>query len=124
MALFERRAPRAAKGRGSSEARAAIREQNLAARLHKHGKAYFQVITTPGIEPTNNRAERAIRFVVIDRRVTQGTRSETGRHCCERIRTTIATCEQQGRSVFASLLESVEAHLRGVPPPSLLPSGS
>lgn len=97
--------------------------QNLAKRFYKHGEAYFQFITTPGIEPTNNLAEQAIRFVVIDRRITQGTRSETGRRWCERIWTTIATCAQQGRSVFAFLFESVQSHLRGAPPPSLLPSG-
>jgi transposase len=97
--------------------------QNLAKRFHKHGEAYFQFITTPGIEPTNNLAEQAIRFVVIDRRITQGTRGETGRRWCERIWTTIATCAQQGRSVFKFLLESVESHLRGALPPSLMPSG-
>jgi transposase len=98
--------------------------QNLAKRFREHGDAYFQFITTPGIEPTNNLAEQAIRFVVIDRRITQGTRSETGRRWCERIWTTIATCAQQDRSVFEFLLESVESYLRGVPPPSLLPSGT
>ena len=98
--------------------------QNLAKRFHRHGEAYFQFITTPGIEPTNNLAEQAVRFVVIDRRITQGTRSETGRRWCERIWTTIATCSQQGRSVFEFLLASVESHLRGAPPPSLLPSGT
>ncbi|MCP3884939.1 MAG: transposase [Propionibacteriaceae bacterium] len=72
--------------------------RNLANRFHKHGEAYFQFITRPGVEPTNNLAEQAIRFVVIDRRSTQGTRSETGRRWCERIWTTIATCAQQGRS--------------------------
>jgi transposase len=98
--------------------------QNLAKRFHKHGEAYFRFITTPGIEPTNNLAEQAIRFVVIDRRITQGTRSETGRRWCERIWTAIATCTQQTRSVFEFLLQSVESHLRGAPPPSLLPSGT
>lgn len=98
--------------------------QNLAKRFHKHGEAYFQFITTPGIEPTNNLAEQAIRFVVIDRRITQGTRSETGRRWCERIWTTIATCAQQGRSVFGFLLKSIESHLCGAPPPSLLPSST
>ncbi len=98
--------------------------RNLAKRFQKHGEAYFQFITTPGIEPTNNLAEQAIRFVVIDRRITQGTRSETGRRWCERIWTSIATCAQQGRSVFEFLLQSVESHLCGVPPPFLLPSGS
>ena len=34
---------------------------------------YFRFITTPGVEPTNDLAEQAIRFVVIDRRITQGT---------------------------------------------------
>ena len=84
--------------------------QNMAKRFHKHGEAYFRFITTPGIEPTNNLAEQAIRFVVIDRRITQGTRSETGRRWCERIWTVIATCAQQGRSVFQFLLDSIHVH--------------
>jgi len=39
--------------------------QNLANRFRKHGDAYFRFITTPGIGPTNNLAEQAIRFVGI-----------------------------------------------------------
>jgi transposase len=97
--------------------------QNLAKRFREHGEAYFRFITTPGIEPTNNLAEQAIRFVVIDRRITMGTRSDTGRRWCERIWTTIATCAQQGRSVFKFLLDSVHAYFNGGSPPSLLPSG-
>ena len=97
--------------------------RNLAKRFRKYGEAYFRFITTPGIEPTNNLAEQAIRFVVIDRRITQGTRSEKGRRWCERIWTVIATCAQQGRSAFQFLFDSVQAHLSGTAPPSLLPSG-
>jgi transposase len=96
---------------------------NLAKRFRKHGAAYFRFVTTPGIEPTNNLAEQAIRFVVIDRRITQGTRSEKGRRWCERIWTVIATCAQQGRAAFQFLLDSVQAHLSGTSPSSLLPSG-
>jgi len=95
----------------------------LAKRFREHGEAYFRFITTPGIEPTNNLAEQAIRFVVIDRRITLGTRSETGRRWCERIWTTIATCVQQGRSVFKFLLDSIHAYIGGGLSPSLLPSG-
>ncbi|MBN1508434.1 MAG: IS66 family transposase [Sedimentisphaerales bacterium] len=95
--------------------------RNLADRFRKHGNAYFRFITTPGIEPTNNLAEQAIRFVVIDRRVTQGTRSEHGRQWCERIWTVIATCTQQGRSVFEYLRAAITAHLRGQSIPSLIP---
>jgi len=97
--------------------------QNLAKRFRQNGEAYFRFITTPGIEPTNNLAEQAIRFVVIDRHITQGTRSEKGRRWCERIWTVIATCAQQGREVFQFLLDSVQAHFCGTSPPSLMPSG-
>jgi transposase len=97
--------------------------RNLAKRFRENGEAYFRFITTPGIGPTNNLAEQAIRFVVIDRHITQGTRSEKGRRWCERIWTVIATCAQQGRAVFQFLLDSVQAYLSGASPPSLLPSG-
>jgi transposase len=94
--------------------------ENMAKRLQAHGDAYFQFITTPGLEPTNNLAEQAIRFVVIDRRITQGTRSEGGQRWCERIWTVIATCCQRGRSVFEFLSQAVEAFFHKQPSPSLL----
>ena len=94
--------------------------QNMADRFRQHGKAYFQFITTPNIEPTNNLAEQAIRFVVIDRRVTQGTRGEMGRRWCERIWTVMATCAQQKRSAFDFLNQAVQAHFNRQPAPSLI----
>ncbi len=96
--------------------------RNLAKRLEKHGESYFRFMTTPGVEPTNNLAEQAIRFVVIDRLVTQGTRSEAGNRWCERIWTVIATCAQQGHSVFEYLYAAVQAHFQGAEAPSLLAS--
>ncbi len=94
--------------------------RNMADRFRKHGDAYFRFITTPGLEPTNNLAEQAIRFVVIDRRVTQGTRSRAGQRWCERIWTATATCAQQSRSVFDFIERAVHAHFTGRPAPSLL----
>lgn len=104
--------------KGKEEKRPA---QNMAKRFRKHGKAYFEFITTPGIEPTNNLAEQAIRFVVIDRHITQGTRSPKGRRSNERLWTVIATCALQGRSAFNFILESVRAYFHDKPSPSLLP---
>ncbi len=97
--------------------------QNLANRFRLHGEAYFRFITTPGVEPTNNLAEQAIRFVVIDRRITQGTRSQRGQRWCERIWTAIATCAQQQRSVFEYLRDAVTAHFNDQPIPSLIRAG-
>jgi transposase len=93
--------------------------RNLAKRFTAYGESYFRFVTTPGLEPTNNAAEQAIRFVVIDRHITQGTRSEAGRQWCERIWTVLATCTQQGRSVFDYLYEAVQASFHGQPAPSL-----
>ena len=94
--------------------------RNLALRLQRHGEAYFQFITTPQIEPTNNLAEQAIRFVVIDRRITQGTRGPAGRRWCERIWTVLATCAQQRRSAFDFLYAAVRAVFHHQPVPMLL----
>ena len=94
--------------------------RRLAERMLKHGASYFRFVTTPGVEPTNNLAEQAIRFVVIDRLITQGTRSATGQRWCERIWTVIATCAQQGRSVYEFLCAAVEQWFAAQPGPSLL----
>ena len=52
--------------------------QNIAKRFRTHGDAYFTFLNTPGIEPTNNGPERQIRFLAIDRKITQGTRGVAG----------------------------------------------
>jgi transposase len=82
--------------------------------------AYFTFLTTPNVEPTNNRTERALRPIVIDRRITQGTRGERGRRWCERAWTVLATCAQQGRSAFAFLCQAIAAYFHRQPAPSLL----
>jgi transposase len=94
--------------------------RNMAERFRKHGAAFFRFITTPGLDPTNNAAEQALRFVVIDRVVTQGTRSPRGRTACERFWTVLATCQLQGRSAFDFIREAVRADVHHRPAPSLL----
>ncbi len=94
--------------------------QNIANRFRKHGKHYFRFLETDGVEPTNNAMEQRFRFVVIDRKITQGTRGETGRRWCERIWTMLATCAQQGRSSFEFLHQTIGASFTGQTPPSLM----
>ena len=94
--------------------------QNLAKRFRQHGESYLRFITTPGIEPTNNLAEQAIRFVVIDRKITQGSRSESGQTWLERIWTVTSTCAQTGRSAFEFITDAVIANFTSQPAPSLL----
>jgi transposase len=76
----------------------------------KAAENYFRFLTEPEVEPTNNGTERQIRPVVIDRRITQGTRGDAGMRWCERIWTMLATCKKQERNVFDFIHESVIAH--------------
>lgn len=94
--------------------------KNIGKRFARHADSYFQFLTTPGIELTNNLAEQAIRFVAIHRRMTQGTQGEAGQRWCERIFTAITTCQQQDRSVFDFIYRAVKAYFQNAPPPSLL----
>ena len=98
--------------------------RNLAKRFQEHGDSYFRFLTEPAVEPTNNLAEQALRFVAIHRRMTQGTRGARGQAWCERFWTVATTCTQQSRSVFDFLLEAVQAFLCGAASPSLRPAPS
>ncbi len=82
---------------------------------------YFRFLTMPGIEPTNNQTEQAIRHVVVDRHITQGSRGSRGQRWRERVWTVLATCRQQGRRVFEFCCTPINAHLWREPAPSLLP---
>lgn len=93
---------------------------NMAKRFEKHGAAYLQFITTPDVDPTNNNAEQAIRFVVMDRHITQGTRSRRGRRICERLWTVMATCSMQKRSPFRWICDAIGSYISKKPIPSLL----
>jgi transposase len=94
---------------------------NLRRRFKCHAKNFFTFVTTPGIEPTNNLTEQAIRYIVIDRKVTQGTRGKPGMRWSERIWTVLSTCRLQRRSAFQYLCQAVSAHFKGQAAPSLLP---
>lgn len=81
---------------------------------------YFRFMFEPNIEPTNNHSEQQVRHCVIDRRITQGTRSDVGERYHERMWSAIATCDKQGRSFFAYLQACITAKLDAQPAPSLL----
>lgn len=82
---------------------------------------YFRFMFEAGVEPTNNHSEQQIRHCVIDRKITQGTRSAAGQRYHERMWTAIATCGKQKRSFYQFLKASIESRLTGTSFPSLLP---
>lgn len=89
-------------------------------RILKLAQWLWTFVDVQGVEPTNNAAERAVRPGVLWRKVSFGTQSATGSRFAERIMTVAATCKEQGRNVVSYLTEACEAHLQGLPAPSLL----
>lgn len=92
---------------------------NISARLRDWSTDYFRFIET-GIPPTNNLAEQSIRHVVIDRKITQGTRSDWGNRWLERFWSVLATCRQRGHNLLSFLHSCVESLLHGTAPPPIL----
>lgn len=76
----------------------------------------------PGVEPTNNTAEQALRPAVLWRKGSFGSHSPAGSRFVERLLTVSATCRQQGRDLLSFLVEANQAARLGALPPSLLPS--
>ncbi len=91
-------------------------------RILKRKAALWTFVDVPGVEPTNNAAERAVRPAVLWRKQSFGTQSERGSEFVERMLTVCGTCKLQGRNVLEYLVQAIEASLLGQAAPSLLPS--
>ena len=62
---------------------------------------------TPGMEPTNNLAERDLRKLVIWRRKSYGTRSARGKRFVERITTVAQTLKRRSQSILSFIQEVI-----------------
>jgi transposase len=96
--------------------------QSLCRALLRLGPALWTFVTTPGVEPTNNAAEQALRPAVLWRKGSFGTHSPAGSRFVERILTVTASCRQQRRPLLEFLVAAIAAHRTGAPPPSLMTS--
>lgn len=83
--------------------------------------ALWTFVDLPGVEPTNNAAERAVRPGVLWRKQSFGTQSERGNRFVGRMLTVSTTCRLQARNVLDYLVHAIGAALSQQPAPSLLP---
>ena len=83
--------------------------------------ALWLFISSDGVEPTNNAAERAIRPAVIWRRTSFGSDSAAGSLFVARLLTVVSSLKLQDRNILEFLTESVLSARSGRTPPSLLP---
>ena len=89
--------------------------------LLKVEPAMWLFVTTLGVEPTNNAAERAIRPAVIWRRTSFGSQTQAGSTFVARMLTVVTTLKSQQRNVLEFLTQAVVAARQGQPTPCLLP---
>jgi transposase len=94
--------------------------RGFAKNLLKIWPALWTFITVPGVTPTNNAAERALRGPVIHRRLSHGNQSSAGERFTERSLSASVTCRLQHRSLLAYLRELLTAHQTGGALPALL----
>src|SRR5450830_1187005 len=91
----------------------------FAKNLLKRWPALWSFAGVPGVEPTNNHAERGLRGAVIYRKLSLGSQSERGERTIERLLSASVTCRLQRRSLFAYLADVLTAKARGDPIPLL-----
>ena len=81
-------------------------------RLAKQREHLMGCLEEPAAEPTNNRAERALRPAVIARKVSCGNRTEAGKICWEILASLGETCRRNG----ADFLDWLAPRLSAVQP--------
>jgi transposase len=88
----------------------------FARRLLREIDSLWVFLTQGGGEPTNNRAERALRFGGLWRKRSHGTASPKGNHWVERILSLKETCRLQARSPYTVLVDAVTSLCHGQQP--------
>jgi transposase len=85
----------------------------LARTLDREMGALWTFVVEQGVEPTNNRAERALRFAVLWRKMMQGTYNDKGDRWVERILSLRETCRLRDIPTFPILVEAVTCAFKG-----------
>jgi transposase len=106
------------RGRACADGKAATFCANLLAL----GPALWTFVDRPGVEPTNNHAERILRSGVLWRKGSFGCHSEQGCRFVERVLTVVQTLRLQKRRALQFLYQALLAHRQGSPAPKLLPT--
>jgi transposase len=88
----------------------------LARTLERELGALWTFVVEAGVEPTNNRAERALRFAVLWRKLMQGTYNAKGDRWVERILSVRETCRLRGTPTFPILVDAVTCYFNGQHP--------
>jgi transposase len=84
--------------------------------LEKEMESLWVFLHEEGVEPTNNYAERMIRYAVLWRKRSMGTQSQKGNRWVERILSLRQTCRLNGKSSFEVLVDAMTCYFKGQQP--------
>ncbi|MFH1885458.1 MAG: transposase, partial [Pseudomonadota bacterium] len=87
----------------------------FARRLLNEMESLWLCVSEEGVEPTNNRAERVLRYPVTWRTRSRGTWSEKGDRWVERILSVKQTCRMHDLPTYPRLVQANSDHLNGQP---------
>jgi transposase len=88
----------------------------FARRLLREMDSLWVFLAHYGVEPTNNRAERALRFGVLWRKRSLGTASDKGNRWVERILSLKETCRLHARATYVVLVDAITSFFSDQPP--------
>ncbi|MGE3541541.1 MAG: IS66 family transposase [Candidatus Tectimicrobiota bacterium] len=88
----------------------------LVRRLQREMASLWVFLCEHGVDTTNNRAERALRFGVLWRKGSHGSASDKGNRWVERTLSLRQTCRQLGQSTFSVLVDAVTSLFCGRQP--------
>lgn len=91
------------------------------AELPKWWPSLWTFLRHPEVHPTNNEAERALRAIVVKRKISGPTRSKRGDESLSRGFTSHERCRRQGRDLMQYIASAITAWISKITPPSLLP---
>jgi len=97
------------------------RTANTCANLLKLWPALWNFLGNAAVPPTNNDAERALRALVLKRKISGPTRSRRGDEFLGHGFSAYETCRRQGRDLWNFMHEAVVAWIDKTAAPSLLP---
>jgi transposase len=100
------------------------RTAKTCANLLKLWPALWSFLDDKTVPPTNNEAERALRALVLKRKISGPTRSRRGADFIARGFSVYETCRRQGRDLWGFMHEAVIAWIDQSTPPSLVPSAA
>ena len=83
------------------------RVQKFVKKIRNGIKHWFTFVLVPGVEPTNNRAERALREHVVQRKIIGTLRNKKGTRIHQTLMSVIATWKQQGINPYTKLRQSL-----------------